>query len=80
MEIFNKIAFLVHETGMYVHYSSVWAQMKQEDFVIVPRLRCEIGMDGDGQKDVKAFIDEINRLGYEVDSFSEIVNRGDKYK
>jgi hypothetical protein len=80
MEIINKIAFLVHEPGMYAHYSSVWAQMKQEDFVIVLLLRCEIGLDGDGQNDVKAFIDEIDRLGYEIDYFSEIVNRGDKYK
>lgn len=77
--IINKIAFLVHEPTLFVHYSGVWEKLKT-DFVIVVLGRCEQGKLDNPPRDVKEFVDRINQLGYEMVFFDEVLSRGEKYQ
>lgn len=79
MKIINKVAFLVHEPTMYVHYSDVWSHMKIEDFVIVLCHGCDL--DGGGTAlGAKDLIEKIKELGYETKCFSRVVGRNYKYQ
>jgi len=77
--VINKIAFMVHEPTMYAHYSSVWAEMELEAFVIV--LLGPIAHLGD-KADVHAseFVDKVKHLGYEVVYLDDVVRKGVKYR
>lgn len=79
MKTIDKIAFLVHEPVMYIHYAPVWAQLKREDFVIVLCGRCELG-EAAATLGVQGLIEQIKEHAYEVDFFSDIVRRSIKYR
>lgn len=79
MRVIDKIAFMVHEPTMYAHYSSVWAEMNPEAFVIV--LLGPIARLGD-RTDVQAreFVDKVKSLRYEVVYLDDVVRRKIKYQ
>ena len=35
MKVIKKVAFMVHEPALFAHYSSVWAEMERDSFVIL---------------------------------------------
>jgi len=79
MKIINKVAFLVHEPTLFTHYSSVWAEMKHADFVIVLLYNFNAVNHGI-VPGAKIFIDKIVELGYEFQYFDDVLRHGFKYK
>jgi hypothetical protein len=79
MQIVNKIAFLVHEPTMYAHYSSVWAEMKRTNFVIILLYKfndqCNQQVLG-----AKKFVDQLNQLGYEFYYFDDLLRDNIKFQ
>lgn len=78
-KIVDRIAFMVHEPSMYAHYSSVWAEMAPEEFVIVllgPIARLSIPED----VHARGFKEKVGRLDYEVVYLDEVVRRKIKYR
>ena len=63
MKIINKIAFLVHEPTMYVHYADVWSQMQIEEFIIVLCHGCDLE-GGGATNGAEVFVEKIRKLGY----------------
>lgn len=78
MKVINKIAFLVHDPMMYVHYSSVWSAMDQDSFVIV--LLGIFLNRGNGNFGVKDFLNKVQLSGYEIVYLDEIVAKSIKYQ
>jgi len=79
MKVINKVAFLVHEPVMYAHYSSVWAEMERNSFVIVllgvfsrERITESIA--------VKDFLNKIKSLDYEFTYLDDLVADKVKYQ
>lgn len=79
MKIINKIAFLVHEPVMYAHYSSVWAAMDRNSFVIV-LLGVFVGEASESTTGVTEFMRTIRELGYEFAYLEHMRANGVKYK
>ncbi len=79
MKIINQIAFLVHEPVMYAHYSSVWAAMRRDSFVIV-LLGSFVTDDKDAPAGVKDFLARIQKSGYEFAYLDDLVAKAIKYK
>ena len=78
MQVLEKIAFLVHEPTMYAHYSSVWAEMDRNSFVIV--LMGVFCGASKGEHSTGAFLTKVNSLGYEITYLTDIVARNIKYR
>lgn len=79
MRTINKIAFLVHEPNLYAHYSSVWAAMDRDAFVIV-FMNVFAGDGREGAAGVDECIEKIRGHGYEYTYLDELLRRGVKYK
>ena len=79
MKHVKKIAFLVHEPVMFVHYSSVWAEMDRNSFVIV--LHGIFSRNGVAAPiAVKDFLESIQALGYEFAYLDDLVTNKLKYQ
>jgi hypothetical protein len=78
MQLINKVAFMVHEPNMFAHYSSVWAEMDRDSFVIV--LTGVFSNSEKGEHGTGEFLNKVNSLGYEVTYLSDIVARNIKYE
>lgn len=79
MTTINKIAFLVHEPIMYAHYSSVWAAMDRNAFVIV--LLNVFANDGrEKAAGVEECIEKIKTHRYEYTYLDDVLRSGVKYK
>lgn len=79
MTTVNKIAFLVHEPAMYAHYSSVWAAMDRDAFVIV-FLSVFANDGGEKATGVEECIEKIKTHGYEYTYLDDVLRSGVKYK
>ena len=79
LKIINKIAFLVHEPVLFAHYSSVWAEMDRDSFVIV-LLGSFVGDGKDAPAGVKDFLIKIRTLGYEFTYLDSLVAKAVKYQ
>jgi CDP-glycerol glycerophosphotransferase (TagB/SpsB family) len=78
MKVINKIAFLVHEPTMFAHYSTVWAEMDRNTFVIV--LLGVFLQEGKSEHGTKEFLNKVNKLGCEIVYLENIVANKTKYQ
>jgi hypothetical protein len=79
VRIVNKIAFLVHEPIMYAHYSSVWAAMHRNAFVIV-FLNAFADSTRKTTAGVEECVEKIRAHGYEYTYLDDVLRGRIKYK
>lgn len=79
MNVIDKVAFLVHEPALYVHYANVWKEMSRSDFSIV-LLRRSIFEGDDAVLGSKDFMSLIRGCGYDYCYFDDIVREGIEFK
>lgn len=79
MKTIDKVAFLVHEPTMFAHYSSVWAAMPSDSFVIV--LLNVFKKNGEeAALGVGRFMSKISALGYSYMYLEDLLSNGLKFK
>jgi hypothetical protein len=78
MQLLKKVAFMVHEPTMFAHYSSVWAEMDRNSFVIV--LLGVFSDSENGEHGTGEFLSKVDRLGYTTVYLADIVARNIKYE
>lgn len=69
---------MVHEPTMFAHYSSVWAEMDRNSFVIL--LMGVFSYSEKGEHGTGEFLNKVNSLGYEITYLTDIVARNIKYR
>jgi len=69
---------MVHEPTMFAHYSSVWAEMDRDSFVIL--LLGVFSYSENGEHGTGEFLNKVNSLGYEITYLTDIVARNIKYR
>ena len=69
---------MVHEPTMFAHYSSVWAEMDRNSFVIL--LMGVFSYSEKGEHGTGEFLNKVNRLGYTTACLADIVARNIKYE
>jgi len=79
MKLINKIAFIVHEPTMYIHYAPVWAQLPRERFAIILYGDCALDSSCSPMP-VLTFRDKIRAAGYETVRFVDLVRTGTAYR
>lgn len=78
MQVVKKVAFMVHEPTMFAHYSSVWAEMARDSFVII---LTGVFSDGEeGKHGTGEFLNKVNRAGYTTVNLADIVASNIKYE
>jgi len=69
---------MVHEPALFAHYSSVWAEMERDSFVIL--LMGVFSSSEKGEHGTGEFLNKVNGLGYEITRLRDIVARNIKYE
>jgi hypothetical protein len=75
----NKVAFLIHEPVMYVHYAAVWKNMHVDEFDIILLAGCD-ALGGQCVDGTDELIRKLKFRNYHVENFSDVVRRGHKYR
>jgi hypothetical protein len=78
MPVVKKVAFMVHEPTMFAHYSSVWAEMAPDSFVIV--LTGVFSDSDEGKHGTSEFLTKVNSAGYTTVNLADIVAGNIKYE
>ena len=75
----KKIAFLVHDPVMLVHYEDVWKAMGPSTFAIVLTQHFSSDANGNEKLGLPDFLNRVRTEGYEVRKITEIINCGIKF-
>lgn len=79
LEAKKKIAFLVHDPLMLVHYGDVWKAMGSSSFVIVISEYFSSDAHGNERLGVQDFFNRVSNEGYELRKITEIISCGIKF-
>jgi hypothetical protein len=75
----KKIAFLIHEPSMLVHYADVWKALGSSRFSIVTTKYFDRDVNGVEKLGVVDFFNFVNKEGYQVIKIDEIIECGIKF-
>jgi hypothetical protein len=76
----KKIAFLIHDPLMLVHYADVWRALGATKFTIVLTEFFESSPDGVEKKGAPDFFAHVRNEGYEIRRIAEIIGCGIKFE
>lgn len=75
----KKIAFLVHDPIMLVHYADVWKAIGPSNFTIVLTEYFSSDLNANEKLGLSAFLNHVRIEGYKVRKITEIINCGIKF-